>query len=306
MQVAERLGRDHLDRVRNRPQRPQRGEQVVRLSDGAEVDGVDHHEGLAAQVGGQIGGRREVHQPGGGGELLRQTGLGELAPSLQHLGGRLGGPPQQPGVDLGDRKQPQLDRGDHAEAAAAAAQRPEQVRLGAGVGAHDPAVGGDDLDRLDVVGRQPVGPAQPAHPAADCVADHADIGRGARQCRQAMLGRGLDDLDPDGAGLGPGNPRGGIDADLAHALGLDQDGVGQQAERRGVVAGALRGDPQPVRAGETDDLGDVLRAGGQRNRRGMLVHGQVPGPAGLIPAGVAGRNESRRGQDGGHGGAPRG
>jgi hypothetical protein len=121
MQVAERLGRDHLDRVRDRPQRPQRGEQVVRLSDGAEVDGVDHHEGLAAQVGGQIGGRREVHQPGGGGELLRQTGLGELAPSLQHLGGRLGGPPQQPGVDLGDRKQPQLDRGDHAEAAAAAA-----------------------------------------------------------------------------------------------------------------------------------------------------------------------------------------
>ena len=63
--------------------------------------------------------------------------------------------------------------------------------ISAGVGAEKPAVGGDDLDRLDVVGRQPIGAAQPAHPAADRVPDHADVRRGARQRGQAVLGRRL-------------------------------------------------------------------------------------------------------------------
>ena len=66
----------------------------------------------------------------------------------------------KPGVHLADREQPQLDGGDHAEAAAAAAQRPEQVRVGAGIGAQLLEVGGDDLDRLDVVRGQPVGAAR--------------------------------------------------------------------------------------------------------------------------------------------------
>jgi len=61
------------------------------------------------------------------------------------------------------------------------------------------------------------------------------------------------------------------------------------------VTGALRGDPQAVAAGEADNLGDVLRAGGQRDRGGMLVHGQVPGLAGVVPASVAGSADRGRG-----------
>jgi hypothetical protein len=45
-------------------------------------------------------------------------------------------------VDGGvNRVQPELELGDDAEVAAAAAQRPEQVRLGVGRGAHDSPVG---------------------------------------------------------------------------------------------------------------------------------------------------------------------
>ena len=65
------------------------------------------------------------------------------------------------------------------------------------------------------------------------------------------------------------------------------------------MTGALRGDPQAVLAGEADDVHDVVRRGGQRDRGGMLVDGQVPGLAGVVPAGVAGHERVVVGQDGG-------
>jgi len=54
------------------------------------------------------------------------------------------------------------------------------------------------------------------------------------------------------------------------------------------VAGALLGDPQAVRAGVTDGGYDVLNAAGQRHRGRMLIHGQVPRQAGVVPSRVAG------------------
>ena len=103
--------------------------------------------------------------------------------AAQHLGCPLDRPEHRAGVDLGDRVEPELDGGDDAEVAAAAAQRPEQGRLGVGVGAHQLAVGGDHLDRGDAVGGDAVGAAEPAEPAAERVADHAHVGRRARPVR---------------------------------------------------------------------------------------------------------------------------
>jgi hypothetical protein len=73
-----------------------------------------------------------------------------------------------------------------------------------------------------------------------------------------VLGRRVGDLLPDRARLDAGDPGRWVDTYSPHAAGLDQDRVGQRAERRGVVAGALRGDPQAVVAGVLDGGDDVL------------------------------------------------
>ena len=52
-----------------------------------------------------------------------------LAPRVQHLGGALAREEEDAGVDLRDRVELELERGDDAEVAAAAAERPEQLRL---------------------------------------------------------------------------------------------------------------------------------------------------------------------------------
>jgi hypothetical protein len=115
---------------------------------------------------------------------------------VQHLAGALPRPQHHPGVDAGQRDELELDRGDRGERAAAAAQRPEEVGLGAAVGADEAPVGGDDLDCQHALGGQAVAARQPADAAAERETDHADVGGGARQRCEADFGRGLDDLGP--------------------------------------------------------------------------------------------------------------
>ena len=57
------------------------------------------------------------------------------------------------------------------------------------------------------------------------------------------------------------------------------------------MAGALDADPEAVVAGEADGAGDVGRVVGDRDGGRMLVDGQVPGEACLVPAGVPGSME---------------
>ena len=68
--------------------------------------------------------------------------------------------------DLRDLVQAQLEAGGDAEVALAAADRPEEVRLGVLARLDDLAVGGDHLGREQVVDRQPVscGPESRSRP----------------------------------------------------------------------------------------------------------------------------------------------
>ena len=198
-------------------------------------------------------------------------------------------PDQHPGVRRLDRVEPELQRGDHAEVAAAAADRPEQLGLGVRVGPDQPAVGGDDLDRGDAVGGQAELAGVPADAAAERVADDADVGRGAVQGGEPVRRDGLDDVDPQRAGTDPGGARGRVDRHLAHRGGADQHGVAQVAERTGVVTGALRGDPQTGGRGGADHLDDLVGVGRVGHRRRVLRDGDVPRhPSGVVP-GVAGQ-----------------
>ena len=76
-----------------------------------------------------------------------------------------------------------------------------------------------------------------------------------------------------------------------------------RGERAGVVAGALRRDPQPGGRGGADHRGDLVGAGGVGDGGGALVDGDVPGhPGGVVP-GVAGQVDGAAAQPAQLGGA---
>ena len=211
--------------------------------------------------------------------LVRQV-VRPRAPDLQHLGRAIDRVPEDAGVDLLQREEVELDRGDDAEGAAAAAKRPEEVRLVRPVGAHEVSRGGHDLDRRHLVGADAVLPGEPREATAERVADDADIGRGARERGEAVLCRRLDHLDPDHARLDAGDPGVRVDRDLAHPLGLEQDRVVERSERSGAVAGALRCDPEVVGlAAKATTATTSCGALGQRDGGGPLVDasGSRPG-----------------------------
>ena len=66
------------------------------------------------------------------------------------------GQDQHPADDRADLLEPEAEPGRDAEVAAAAADRPEQVRVRLGVHAEELAVGGDDLGGEEVVDREAV------------------------------------------------------------------------------------------------------------------------------------------------------
>ena len=248
--------------------RTERGEQVVGHPLGAlEVGGAgDHHAAVEDQdlpTGehrGHAGQRRQVHQAQRGRGLPRRVG-GPRLPERRDDGG-VGRVPERAARD--DERHGQeldLDLGDDAEAAAPAAQRPEQLRLVLRARDDRLAVGQHDGDRADVVGGDAGRPAVEADAAAEQVADDADGGAGAVQRGEAVrLGRG-DERAPGGAGGDAGGPADGVDPDGAVEGGADEDGgvEGRLAAR--AVAGALRADGRARRGGRR----------GRRRRRRTVV-----------------------------------
>jgi hypothetical protein len=194
-------------------------------------------------------------------------------------------------VDVLVRVQPELHRRHDAEVPAAAAQGPEELGVVVGRRAHELAGRRDELDRGDAVGRQAVLAGEPAQPAAERVAHDAHVRGGAREREQAVRRGRLGDLEPQGAGLDPGDLRGGIDLDAAHLLCREEDRVVERRDRRGVVAGALGRDAEAVAPREGEDRHDVVGGRGQRDVGGPLVDREVPGAAREVPLRLAGRDD---------------
>ena len=112
----------------------------------AEHRAVDDDELPAAEELGDLGQRRELHDPRARRDVLGGAGR-PRGPALQDALGLRPVPGHHARVGLGDRQQLELELGDDAEVAAAAAQRPEQVGLALGVDLDDLAVGGHELRR---------------------------------------------------------------------------------------------------------------------------------------------------------------
>ena len=285
MQEAELLDRDRRKGVHDRPELAERLHQLRPVLFGAHERGLDDHEGLAADGLRHLREGRELHLPADGGDLVGRA-VHPAAPGLEDLGRALEGEEEDAGVDLGNGVEGELDGGDDAEAPTAAADRPEEIGLVVAVGANLAAVRSHDLDGDDAVRGQAVTAGEPADTAAQRVPDHADVGRGAREAGETVLGGSQADLFPDDAGLGAGDLRLGVDLEAAHARGLDEDGVLEAVEGVGKVPGALRGHVEAAVAGVLDDGDDVGRGLGVDDRGRALVGRKVPGPAGLVPVGI--------------------
>ena len=140
-----------------------------------------------------------------------------------------------PAYDRAHREQVELERGDDTEPAAAAAGRPQQVAVGLVGRADERAVGQHQLDSGDRAALQPVLAGVPAQAAAERRPDDADAGARRVQRREADAAGSLHHVTPEHPGADPRGASRGVDAQLGHGRGPQQDGVtrgGPRAEAR--------------------------------------------------------------------------
>jgi hypothetical protein len=169
---------------------------------------------------------------------------------------------------------PERELGDDAEVAAAAADRPEEVRVLVGARRHRASVCEHHLRGKQVVDRQPVPPREVAVPAAE--RQPADAGRGDDPGRHGKIVRlrRCVDLAPDAATTDPYGAGLRIDRDRLHRREVDHDPVVDAAEAAPVVASAVHRERLIVLAREADRRRDVARVRAERkHRRTAVDHG---------------------------------
>ena len=169
--------------------------------------------------------------------------------------------------DPADFVQAELEPGRDAEVPAAAANRPEQVRLTLLVDLAHLPVGRDDLRSEQAVDGEPMEAAEEADASAE--RDPADPdGRGVAEAGgEAVLADGVRVLAGRQPGLGPGGARLGVDLDSPHVAEVDHDAVLDQAVTRGAVASAADGQRRARVTRERDDprdLGGIARPDDRR------------------------------------------
>ena len=174
---------------------------------------------------------------------------------------------------------PQREPGHDAEAAATAAlERPEQVRIGAGVGDPHRAVGGDDLGFQQARRGHAVRLREASEAAAlDQAGDAHGQAAAALDVAARLRRDGVVDLPPDRARLdrdgrlrlvssrAPGTDERVVHGDGVHPSRPDQQRVRRVGRALVAVAAALHDEPQIVLAGEIDRGDDIVRRpGGHR------------------------------------------
>jgi hypothetical protein len=268
-----------------------RGHVVQRLEGGlalvqwARPAGHEGQEGLAVPVLGDERQRRGDLPGREPAELLGGVG-DELAVEAQHGLGVVQLEEHGAAVDVLDRMQLELQRGDHAEVAAAPAQRPEQVLVLLLAGHQEAAVGGHHVGRDQVVAGQP----EPAGQVADAAAQGEPAHAG---CRDDATGRGQAErvgcgveVTPGGAALGPRPLARRVDPDAAHAREVDDHAVVDRAEPRDAVGAAADGQIEVVLTGEVDRRDDVARVRRPDHGSRPAVDHRVVDLAGVLVARV--------------------
>ncbi len=229
-------------------------------------------------------------EPDDAAELVRRFG-GEVPVEAQHVGGVVGRPEDGPGHHgRADGVEREPERGDDAEVAAAASERPEQIGVFVGGRPDDAALGGHHFGGQQVVDGEPVFAHEEADAAAEGEPGDAGVAHDAAGGRQTVGLRLVVDVAPESTTLHPGRATGGVDPHGPHRREVDDDPVVAHRGAGNVVAAAPYGDLQVVVAREAhgrDHIGHA-RAAGDAGR--MTVDRAIPDPAGSVVAG-AGRQQ---------------
>ncbi len=233
---------------------------------------------------GQEGQRRRLAQHRPHAQLVRRAG-GEVAPCTQHLAGLREGVDDQPGVDLrADRMQPELERGRHAEVAAAAAQGPEQLGLRSGRDLAQRAVGRHQAHAQQVVDGEAVLARQPAEAAAEREAGDAGGGIDSQRCGEAMRLRFAIEVGQQRARLDPRSALRRVDADLAHARHVEHQAALRDCIAGDMMAATPHAQQHVMRLREAHGGLHIARGLAARDQRGMPIDASVPDLAGFVVA----------------------
>ncbi len=182
--------------------------------------------------------------------------------------------------------EPILELGDHAEIAAPAAHRPEQIRVLARARVQHLAVRAHDLDRLQVVASQAVLAHQATHPAAQCQPGDARVRRGSQRGGESHRLHLAIELAQQHAALRPTETSLRVDLDSLHGRHIDhQPAVASGLTRKAVAAPAHRRE-QLMRPRERDCPDNIIHPGAPRDQRRVAIKHRVPKPASLIVARV--------------------
>ena len=247
------------------------------------MDHRRHHHGAAVQILGHEGQRRRGHHDGDRAELVRRR-VGLRDEAGDHVRGR--GETEQAAENCVDRVEPVLQARDDAEVAAAATQRPEQLRLALHIHPAQPPVRGDDLRCEQVVDGEPVLAHEKADAAGERDAADPDGARVAEPRREPVLAR-RDRVPAGGETCArPGRALRGIQLEGAERREVDHDAAVADAVTRGAVAAAEDRELGPGLAGVGDDPRDVVGAlGANDQRRAAVDVGGEDGPR-LVVGGV--------------------
>ena len=186
---------------------------------------------------------------------------------------------------------PELEARDHAEVAAAAAQRPQKVRIAVRTG-HDPLAGGGHEFRADeVVAGEALDGRQPADPAAERQAANARVDDRATDDREVVAPRGSIDVLP-ASPAGDANDAGRrIDRDVAPIAQVDDQGlIGHRVARDAVSAAADR-DREAEVVGRDDRRDHVVVVADPDDHGGTALDRCVEGgPGGVVVRVIGGRD----------------
>jgi hypothetical protein len=232
-----------------------------------------------ARRGGQQAARRGQFIGDSAGELAVEVEDGfRLVEGMEHH------PPQH---ERPHRVQLILEGRDDTEVPATAAHTPEEVSMLGGARGPHLAIGRDDVDRDEVIGREAVLASQPAYPAAQGQARNAGIRAGAPgggQTERLGLMVEVDPLDPP---FSPDGAPAGVDTHTAHPGQVNHEPPIAHRGARDIVAATPDRHQEMVGTREIDGLdhiGDPSTAGDER--RPTIDHA-IPDGTGLIVARVA-------------------